>query len=149
MILFLLSWCTVMEILNIQDIKQWAESLPFIAGDSVRILYENNYWDGPLEGVLRWNNKNYYFINYSDDDWTDGANRAFVIIEMTKAQEKDENYFHQLFIKYVGSHTDYDEFGNRSIEEVKPESERKKFYDEYDKAEKFTISRSQLKARFK
>src|SRR3989338_10060019 len=104
------------KILNKQDIKQWVEDLPLIPQDNIKILYDNNYWDGPLEGVLRWNNKNYYFICYNDNDWTNVAHRIFVIIEMTKEQEENENYFHQLFTKFVGRHNEYDVAGDRSTE---------------------------------
>ena len=98
-----------MKIVNIEDIQQWAEEVPLISSKDIKIIYDDNYWDGPLEGVLEWHKKKYYFICYNDPTWECEIKRRYAIIDMTIEQEDEEEYFHQLFLKYIGSHNEYNQ----------------------------------------
>ena len=125
-----------------------------------RMLYHLNYWDGPISGVMLWNGERCYF-NQSDersevreyteseienwkkycidtnmefdmDDCRDYYNyRQYKVYKtpLDIMQQLDEN--HNLFRRYVGIHTDYDENGSRYMGKgyLKPSKYHKKFYD--------------------
>jgi len=111
-------------------------------GGQTRLLWHENYWDGPLTGVMLWEGEKCWFETYEDDfverplteeeikDWAD-----FLKIPVEEVDEEDKidyepyrrynvyripketmeaiEYNHNLFRKYVGTHTDYDENGLR------------------------------------
>ena len=65
-----------------------------------------------------------------DDGW---HYRDFLIYQITKEQEEDELYWHALFQKHVGTHTDY--CMNKEIPiatgSLAPEGSWKDFFDPY------------------
>src|ERR1700722_11892810 len=131
---------------NIEEIKNWAEKIQPVPYSNIKILYANDYWDGPLEGLLLWNKQEYYFICYNDPTHEHEVERRYVIIEMTEEQASEEKYYHQLFINHVGNHFEYNNLGKQNLTPVtKSKEEQQKFYSEYEKAKKYTINQSQIK----
>lgn len=57
--------------------------------------------------------------------------RRFAIIELSEAQLREEESWHELFKEKVGNHTDYDAHGNRFIGDITPRELWKEFYDKY------------------
>lgn len=95
--------------------------------DSIHFLYHNNFWDGPLSGVCRIGDHQYYFdcIN----DYHEALDlRIYSLHELTEEEWKTEDYWHQEFEKYVGTHTNYAAENHRSGE-VKDSSTHHLFYD--------------------
>lgn len=108
-----------------------------------RLLYHLGYWDGPLSGVMLWQGEKVYFncVNEFTEiiPWSQEEINEWV--EYCKANNKEENidtdyedydmirqyaayrldketmdaidFNHERFRTYVGTHTDYDEDGNR------------------------------------
>jgi hypothetical protein len=87
-----------MKILNpAEELKKWAEQMPVIPTDDATIIYENNYYDGPLNGVLLWNKKKYYFCDYNiPEEIKNHTKRMFVIIELAKEQEGKDEYWQDI-----------------------------------------------------
>lgn len=132
-----------------------------------RLLWHCNYWDGPLSGVMLWKGEKCWFQSVNDisvrvdftpdetEDWRKICSeegfqfrlnecaeyenhRIFQVYripvdEMQKIEEE-----HALFEQYVGTHTSYDENGNRPHgktdgSHLRPYSEHQKYYERKDK----------------
>lgn len=88
----------------------------------VKLLYHSNYWDGPLSGVCEYQGKRYWFDCLNEDETTvdeDGepcfARRRYGIYELTEEEWEEQDVWHRLFETYVGTHTNYNEQGERTI----------------------------------
>ena len=100
-------------------------SVPRIPKDSVRLVYHNNYWDGPISGVVKFDGKRYYFDQCDEEE---NGKRRYVMYELSDEQWKEEDYWHDLFRTHVGTHTEYDENGKRGIGATKEREEWEKYY---------------------
>ena len=99
----------------------------------IEYVYHSGYWDGPLSGMCRYQGRRYWFScvhDYHDttDDGRPLDQRIFGIYELTDSEWKEEEYWHNLFEKYVGTHTRYED--NRRTGQVGPSKLHNKFYDE-------------------
>jgi hypothetical protein len=124
-----------------------------------RVLYHNDYWDGPISGVCLWNgSKQYYDIlhweKYSDDDlgewkvwekyckengievcsfWDNETiyytDRVYAVYDTPRQVISVIENRHHWFCKFVGNHCNYDKNGKRLIGFLKPNSEHEKFYN--------------------
>lgn len=79
-------------------------------------LWHSNYWDGPLSGVCEYKNKKCWFDcvdemsldfldEYGDEDFD--RVRIFVVLELSHKEYKKLAKSHNLFRRYIGTHTDY------------------------------------------
>lgn len=69
--------------------------------DQVRIEYETDHWDGPMSGMCSYHAKRFYFHCVEVGDSEDRKPRKFVLLALTEQQLRDEEYWHQQFIKHV------------------------------------------------
>lgn len=97
----------------------------------IRLLWHSDYWDGPLSGLLLLDGRKYWFQIAEEDFEPTLTNRHFLIIELTDKQLAEEEKWHRLFQEKVGTHTDYDEVGNRDLGGVLPRKTRSEFYDAF------------------
>jgi hypothetical protein len=140
-----------MKILNSdQEIKDWAEKTPLIPAKYARILHDLEYYDGPIAGILLWNNKNYYFYAFNIPyEVKHHTNRVFAVIEMTKEQEEEEQYWQTQLVERVGFVNGYDINGVSIDSPVKSKTEHEKFWKEYQgKLKNYTLTKDQIKARW-
>lgn len=98
----------------------------------IELIYHSNYWDGPLSGVCKFQGHRYWFDcvhDYHDtkDDGERLDQRIYGIYRITDSEWQEEDYWHGLFEKYVGTHTSYVD-GKRSGK-VGPSKDHSKFYD--------------------
>jgi len=70
-----------------------------IPRDEIEILYSNDYWDGPLNGLCKWNSEEYYFLWTGEMSKEDEIIRRFFIIKLTLTQLQKEKNNHALFEK--------------------------------------------------
>jgi hypothetical protein len=119
--------------------KDYLTQLPQITEEEVRILWHNDYYDGPRNGVLLYRDKAYCFQLQEDDPdslpHSDKINEAetgwyarFLVIELTDEQLQEEKYWNDLFRQKVGTHWDYDENGKYTKGELRPREMWEKFY---------------------
>jgi hypothetical protein len=109
---------------------------------NIRMLWHHDYWDGPISGVILWNGEYCWFnqieqvdietpmseedkqefINYCEKNgykWYDSdlidyeSYRVYNVYRMPRAVMKAIIHNHSVFQEYVGTHTDYDEYGCR------------------------------------
>jgi hypothetical protein len=106
----------------------------------IELLYHSGYWDGPLSGVCRFQGKRRWFKCVHDyfqktEDGSPLDMRIYAIYDLTAEEWKDEDYWHRLFEKNVGTHTSYDDTGQRRGEVFSSDTYHK-FYDASKKAKK-------------
>jgi len=103
--------------------------LPKIDAQEVRLLWHVNFWDIPLNGVVRYKEQKHWFEICDGQDEEDKYVR-YAIVEIMPEQLKVEEYWHNLFRDKVGHHTDFDEHGKR-VGVVKPKATHNEFYESY------------------
>lgn len=139
-----------------------------------RMLWHSNYWDGPLSGVILWSGEKCWFEMHeektserlmSDKDWKEYLDyckekyqevpdedermeydryRYFKVYRLPSKTMDAIIHNHNLFRNCVGTHTDYDENGNRGkgatifpkredgtvdMGDLKPYNQHGKFYN--------------------
>lgn len=80
--------------------------------DEIIFLYHSGYWDGPLSGVCLYQGERLWFNNVHDyqSKTEDGKYldmRIYALHRLTAEEWKQEDYWHNLFKKHVGTHTSY------------------------------------------
>ena len=97
----------------------------------IKLLWHEGFWDGPYSGMCMYKNEKYWFDIVKDRDF---KSRVFKLIKPTKEQLEKMEYDHELFRKYVGTHTDYDENEKRHFDGKKPQGEGgwQKYHDLID-----------------
>jgi hypothetical protein len=102
--------------------------LPRIDRAEVRLLWHHGFRDGPTSGLCLFRDHKVWFEMCAEGDEGDGFYRRFLVLELGKDQLDEEEHWHDLFRRKVGTHCDYDPTG-----EVRPRESWHEFYDEYAK----------------
>jgi len=97
----------------------------------LKLLWQSEYWDGPLNGLLSYEGLKYWFQVFDEPNDYSPDVRKFLINELSSEQLREEEQWHELFRQKVGTHTEYDEDGKGQIGELRPEEEWHEFYDAY------------------
>ncbi|HNT76083.1 MAG TPA: hypothetical protein PKH77_13800 [Anaerolineae bacterium] len=136
---------------------KYYRQLPQIDVKEVRMLWHCAYWDGPLDGILLYQGKLHWFqifytlrtdemqsrVDEENIAWNDYFVR-YLIIELSEEQIKEEEYWHGLFRQKVGTHTDYDENGHRTIGALAPKDMWSEFYEAYKTRTPRDLSNNQI-----
>ena len=88
------------------------------------MLWEFDYWDGPLSGYVKLDNRAGYWVELIDEDYV-SKERIYMVYQLSEEQERIALVNHALFREHVGTHADYYEYK----EIMQPESEWPKYYD--------------------
>lgn len=116
-----------MKILNKENLKESINELKEIPAGQIKIIYENDSLDGPIEGICEWKGKEYYFIWYGGmDEEKDEMIRKFLLIKLTDDQMSEEKREHLRFV------------------ELSQSDKLNEFYKEKDSYPEFKISYEQL-----
>lgn len=95
--------------------------LPKINEKDLKFLWYNDWWDGPISGMLTYQNKKYWFDILSEDGSSpDVYYRRYLIIELSEEQVKHKEYWHDLWVEGMGSNSVPDENGIRHTDNLKP-----------------------------
>jgi hypothetical protein len=138
-----------------KDLKELREE----SKGNTRMLWHHDYWDGPISGVILWDNEMCWFSQKGDDiynkkeiseeekveliNWAKENNhtldemdfydfnhwRIYDVYRIPKETMDAIIFNHELFKKYVGEHTDYDENGVRPIGKLRPSELHSMFYE--------------------
>lgn len=80
--------------------------------ENVKILFYNDYWDGPICGICEYENKMYYYNTFEDDEYDEISEewlpRKYEMKEIKPWQLTYELYWHSLFVTNVASYTKFD-----------------------------------------
>jgi len=87
---------------------------PEISAGSVKWLWHSNYWDGPLNGMVKIKD-NEYWVEYFDETTSHVVEplRKYAVFKLTPEQQESEEFWHELFRVCVGHHSTYDDNGRR------------------------------------
>jgi hypothetical protein len=110
--------------------------LPRIDRSEVRLLWHSGYWDGPTSGLCLYRGRRCWFEMCAEGDEGDDFYRRFLLLELTKEQLDEEEHWHELFCRKVGTHCDHDDARG----EVLPRESWHEFYDEHRKRGKVDYS---------
>lgn len=106
--------------------------LPTIEFKDVNFLYYDDYWDGPLSGMVMWNGEKLWALFYDEED--DDTNtsyggfvsyRYFVLMRLSEEDHQCEKERHDLWKQCCGNYS----FDLPS--EHKPELPQQMYYDKY------------------
>jgi hypothetical protein len=105
---------------------------PRIDYANLRLLWHDDYWDGPRSGMLLYHGEECWFevVAESEDDaavWY----RRFAVLRLSPEQHAEESRWHELFRRCVGHHTDYDQSGQLPVGALQPRERWAEFYDAY------------------
>jgi len=93
-------------------------------------LWIDDYWDGPLSGMLVFDGKLRRFECCDLNPRTrDVGARRFVVRDLAEEQVAEEERWHALFVEHVGDHWEVQGDDRRGT--VKPAEEHAKFYEPY------------------
>jgi hypothetical protein len=113
--------------------------LPQIAAGDVALLWHDDFWDGPLSGVLLWRGERFWFQMREEYEPPGDAGaepwpwyRRFLVIRLTPEQLREEEGWHELFTRCVGTHSD-DPDGRRETGAVHPKERWPEFYEAYNR----------------
>src|SRR5262249_7558477 len=106
--------------------------LPRIDWADVRLLWYSGFWDGPINGMCLYKGRRCWFQLCAEGEQADGSHRSYLVLVLTKEQLDEEEFWHDLFRRKVGTHTDYDEDG-KEAGQVLPGETWHEFYDEFAK----------------
>jgi pantothenate kinase-related protein Tda10 len=105
-------------------------------------LWVGDYYDGKLDGILKYKNQKYKFEIITD--YTKAIYpRIFALIILTADEMKEEDYWNEQFEKYVGNHYNYNTTDERII---KPPSAHHLFYDAFNKRKNKNYNNNTVKA---
>jgi len=108
--------------------------LPKVERGEIRILWADDYYDGPLSGMCLFKERMYYYhcvddIGAHEEQAENSWYRRYGLVELTNDEIKEAKARHALFRKYVGTHCDYDESGKGTCGITRPQKGWAGYYD--------------------
>jgi hypothetical protein len=89
-----------MNILNKEELNRFMDGLKEIPRNQIIVVYENDNLDGPIEGVCKWQDEEYYFVWCGGmDEEKDEMIRKFFLIKLTDNQITEEKREHLRFVE--------------------------------------------------
>lgn len=84
------------------------QTLAQIPNDDVKVLWVNDYYDGPISGMADYRGTRHLF-EMIDRSLLGGKeeHRDYWLIALNQNQLQEETYWHELFCQHVGTHFDY------------------------------------------
>lgn len=132
------------------DIKEeCVKQLPKLLKTQVGWLWISDFWDGPLSGMVKYNESWYWCFCFCENDIEENEEenksqntwfRRFLIVELTSEQIEDEKYWNDLFCEHV--RTDTTSYEARKDKNIKPTNNHKLFYEPYSKRVKPDYSKN-------
>jgi hypothetical protein len=116
------------------------EALPKLAAGDVRLLWVNDWYDGPLEAVVEHGGARKLMVLHPEDSVDVEREMRWVLFGLSPEQWEEEDRWHALFEKHVGVHWCFHH------EEPPPEPvvapDQKRFYEPYTKRVPRTLDAS-------
>ncbi len=134
---------TVGDLRAIDDLLK----LPGVESTALRLVYAADYYDGPLSGLLVYQDTTCWFEAYDphppDDD------RIYMIVALSPEQREQEEHWHALFQEKVGRHWDFDyeEQGDGLVgiaRRIAPPEAHHEFYEQYNSRQPRDLSPNEV-----
>ena len=103
-----------------------------VSGGRVRLIWVDNFWDGPLSGLAEFDASPVWF-HFANEENEDDASwfRRFYLVRLSSTRLAEARARHAAFQRHVGTHCDYGEDGQRDLSQVRPGNDWSEFYDAY------------------
>lgn len=107
------------------------EALPKLAAGDLRLLWVNDWYDGPLEAVVEHAGARKLMVLHPDDEVDVEHTMRWVLFDLSPAQWHEEEEWHELFEAHVGHHWCFHHAS--PPEEPSEERDPEQFYAPYAK----------------
>ena len=119
---------------NKQTAQEVFNNLPSIPKEEYKFLWIDEYYDGPVAGMLIHKNEMLYFMMYADREFNAQIHkftkRTFTVHRLKPKALKLQIYWHDLFTELVGDHYDYNEENKITMDfSAKNKPEWESFYE--------------------
>jgi hypothetical protein len=116
-----------------------------IAAADFRLLWVNDWYDGPLEAIVELADEPCLMVLHSEDPTSDKSPYRWLILRLTSDQRTDEEKWHALFVEHVGDHWCFHDttkypHPNPATPNPKPE----KFYEPYRARPPLDVSNNEV-----
>lgn len=108
------------------------DGLPKLSKEEYTLLWHNGYWDGPLSGMLRYRDREYWFEMFAENENESSEEkwyRRYAVVALSDEQIAYEMEVHEEFRLHVGTHCDYVEDSRNG--KVQPQEHHHLFYDKH------------------
>ena len=78
-------------------------TLPKIAPSDLRLLWVNDWYDGPLEAVVEHASERCLMVLHHEDASAEQP-YSWLVIRLSAEQQADEDKWHALYVQHVGEH---------------------------------------------
>jgi hypothetical protein len=132
-----------MNIENRKEIILGANMATLGKAEGVRLIYDNDSWAGPIDGVCEWKGVRFYFLCVTDVD-AGTVPRRYILIRLTEEQARVEADIHALYVEKVGDFAEYGEDGERKNTIVKSDESQAEFWKAFNNFPAICISGKQV-----
>ncbi len=103
-------------------------SLPKLEANALRLLWVNDWYDGPLEAVVEDAGERRLMVLHGDDRVDVDKPMRWVLFRLSPEQWKEEERWHALFEEHVGHHWCFD---HPPVPEATDAHDSRRFYEPY------------------
>ena len=103
-------------------------SLPKLESNALRLLWVNDWYDGPLEAVVEDAGERRLMVLHGDDRVDVDKPMRWVLFRLSPEQWKEEERWHALFEEHVGHHWCFD---HAPVPESPDAHDSRRFYEPY------------------
>ena len=112
----------------------------------IHILWVNDFYDGPIQGMAEIDGTRAMFDMIDRDVLgSENEDRTYWLVSLDPVQLADEERWHELFCEKVGTHFDYTDRAPIAA----PASEHRQFYDKYAQRTEPDYSRNEIVGWFR
>jgi hypothetical protein len=122
-------------------------ALKKIAPGDFRLLWVNDWYDGPIEAVVELTaGEPCLMVLHSEDPTSDKSPYRWLILRLTPEQRADEEKWHALFVEHVGDHWCFHDDTTTYPHPKKPSAtpSPEKFYDQYRARSPLDVSNNEV-----
>jgi hypothetical protein len=87
-------------------------AVPKLERRKVKLLWVTDFYDAPLSGMAFYAGRSHLYQMYNKEEWLYGGDEVkpiYLLIELSKEQLQEEEYWHDRFVREVWNGWDYDE----------------------------------------
>lgn len=110
----------------------------------LRLLWVNDWHDGPLEAVVELAGEPCLMVLHSEDPTSDKSPYRWLILRLTPAQRADEEKWHALFVEHVGDHWCFHDSTYPHPKTTSPTPQPEKFYEPYRARPRLDVSTNEV-----
>jgi hypothetical protein len=86
--------------------------VPKLDRRKVKLLWVVDFYDAPLSGMALYEEKKQWYQMYNREEWLSGGDEVkpiYLLIDLSDEQLREEEYWHDRFVREVWNGWDYDE----------------------------------------